>query len=45
MAIKHALENKNKAVTLVHKGNIQKFTEGAFRKWDTKSPPKNSAPR
>ena len=33
MAIKHALENKKKAVTLVHKGNIQKFTEGAFRKW------------
>ena len=33
MAIKHALENKSKAVTLVHKGNIQKFTEGAFRKW------------
>ncbi|HLM81606.1 MAG TPA: isocitrate/isopropylmalate family dehydrogenase, partial [Terriglobales bacterium] len=33
MAIQHALENKNKAVTLVHKGNIQKFTEGAFRKW------------
>jgi isocitrate dehydrogenase len=33
MAIKHALENKNKTVTLVHKGNIQKFTEGAFRKW------------
>src|SRR5580658_772096 len=33
MAIQHALENKNKAVTLVHKGNIQKFTEGAFRQW------------
>jgi isocitrate dehydrogenase len=33
MAIQHALENKNKSVTLVHKGNIQKFTEGAFRKW------------
>src|SRR6202047_2048081 len=33
MAIQHALDNKNKAVTLVHKGNIQKFTEGAFRKW------------
>jgi len=33
MAIQHALEHKNKAVTLVHKGNIQKFTEGAFRKW------------
>jgi isocitrate dehydrogenase len=33
MAIEHALENKLKSVTLVHKGNIQKFTEGAFRKW------------
>ncbi len=33
MAIRHALENGLKTVTLVHKGNIQKFTEGAFRKW------------
>jgi isocitrate dehydrogenase len=33
MAIKFALENGRKSVTLVHKGNIQKFTEGAFRKW------------
>jgi isocitrate dehydrogenase len=33
MAIQHALDNKRKSVTLVHKGNIQKFTEGAFRKW------------
>ena len=33
MAIQHALENGLKSVTLVHKGNIQKFTEGAFRKW------------
>ena len=33
MAIKYALENGRKSVTLVHKGNIQKFTEGAFRKW------------
>jgi isocitrate dehydrogenase len=33
MAIEHALENGLKTVTLVHKGNIQKFTEGAFRKW------------
>ncbi len=32
-AIKWALENKRKSVTLVHKGNIQKFTEGAFRNW------------
>jgi isocitrate dehydrogenase len=33
MAIQHALDHKCKSVTLVHKGNIQKFTEGAFRKW------------
>ena len=33
MAIKHALDTGRKSVTLVHKGNIQKFTEGAFRKW------------
>jgi isocitrate dehydrogenase len=33
MAIKYALDSGRKSVTLVHKGNIQKFTEGAFRKW------------
>jgi len=32
-AIKHALSTGRKTVTLVHKGNIQKFTEGAFREW------------
>lgn len=32
-AIQYAIENKRKSVTLVHKGNIQKFTEGAFREW------------
>jgi isocitrate dehydrogenase len=32
-AIRHALETGRKSVTLVHKGNIQKFTEGAFREW------------
>jgi isocitrate dehydrogenase len=32
-AIKFALLNKRPSVTLVHKGNIQKFTEGAFRDW------------
>jgi isocitrate dehydrogenase len=32
-AIEYAIANKRKSVTLVHKGNIQKFTEGAFRKW------------
>jgi isocitrate dehydrogenase len=33
MAIQSALMDGRKTVTLVHKGNIQKFTEGAFRKW------------
>src|SRR5712671_2518419 len=33
MAIQHAITNGLKSVTIVHKGNIQKFTEGAFRKW------------
>ncbi len=32
-AIQYALANNRKTVTLVHKGNIQKFTEGAFRLW------------
>jgi len=32
-AILHALERGFRSVTLVHKGNIMKFTEGAFRKW------------
>ena len=33
MAIQHALARKRKSVTLVHKGNIMKYTEGAFRDW------------
>ena len=33
MAIRHALEQGPKRVTIVHKGNIMKFTEGAFRDW------------
>ncbi len=33
MAIQYAIDRKRASVTLVHKGNIQKFTEGAFRKW------------
>ena len=33
MAVKYALANNRKSVTLVHKGNIMKFTEGAFRDW------------
>ncbi|RBP46190.1 isocitrate dehydrogenase (NADP) [Roseimicrobium gellanilyticum] len=32
-AIKYAIEQGKKSVTLVHKGNIMKFTEGAFRDW------------
>jgi len=33
MAIEYALEHKKESVTIVHKGNIMKFTEGAFRNW------------
>jgi isocitrate dehydrogenase len=32
-AIQYALDNNRESVTLVHKGNIMKFTEGAFREW------------
>ncbi|MGO1881593.1 MAG: NADP-dependent isocitrate dehydrogenase [Staphylococcus equorum] len=32
-SIKYALENNRKSLTLVHKGNIMKFTEGAFKQW------------
>lgn len=32
-AINYAIENNRKSVTLVHKGNIMKFTEGAFKQW------------
>jgi isocitrate dehydrogenase len=32
-AIKYAIDNDRKSVTFVHKGNIMKFTEGAFRNW------------
>lgn len=32
-AIEYAIKEKQKSVTIVHKGNIMKFTEGAFRKW------------
>ena len=35
-AIKHAIENKRGSVTMVHKGNIMKYTEGAFRDWGYK---------
>ena len=33
MAIRYAIDNGRRSVTLVHKGNIMKFTEGAFRDW------------
>lgn len=33
MAIRHALDKKLPSVTLMHKGNIMKFTEGAFKEW------------
>ncbi|MGQ0536420.1 MAG: isocitrate dehydrogenase (NADP(+)) [Methanobacteriota archaeon] len=32
-AIQYALDNKRRSVTVVHKGNIMKYTEGAFREW------------
>ena len=32
-AIRYAIDNRKKSVTMVHKGNIMKFTEGAFRDW------------
>src|SRR5277367_577580 len=32
-AVKYAVDNQRKSVTIVHKGNIMKFTEGAFRGW------------
>ena len=32
-ALEYAVINKRRSVTIVHKGNIQKFTEGAFRNW------------
>jgi isocitrate dehydrogenase len=35
-AIRYAIENNRKSVTLVHKGNIMKFTEGAFMQWGYK---------
>src|SRR5881398_631411 len=33
MALQYAVDNKRKTLTLVHKGNIMKFTEGAYRDW------------
>ena len=33
MAVQYAIDNERRSVTMVHKGNIMKFTEGAFRDW------------
>lgn len=33
MALKYAIKNKKSTITFVHKGNIMKFTEGAFKNW------------
>ena len=33
MAIQHAIDHNRESVTMVHKGNIMKYTEGAFRDW------------
>ena len=33
LAIKYAIEHKRKKVTIMHKGNVMKYTEGAFREW------------
>ncbi len=40
-AIQYAMDNDRKSVTLVHKGNIMKFTEGAFRNWGYKEAREN----
>ena len=42
-AIDYAIRNGRKSVTLVHKGNIQKFTEGAFRSWGYELAKRSSA--
>ena len=41
MALQHAIKNKKKSVTIVHKGNIMKYTEGAFAKWCYKEAEEN----
>ena len=41
-AIEYAIENGRKSVTLVHKGNIMKFTEGAFKTGATSLPKENT---
>ncbi len=41
MAMQYAIKNKKKSVTIVHKGNIMKYTEGAFAKWCYKEADEN----
>ncbi len=43
-AINYAVDEDRNSVTLVHKGNIMKFTEGAFRNWGYELAKMNSAP-
>ena len=40
-AIRYAIDNNHRSVTLMHKGNIMKFTEGAFREWGYKEAREN----
>jgi isocitrate dehydrogenase len=40
-AIEYARDNKKKSITLVHKGNIMKFTEGSFKEWGYKEAKRN----
>jgi len=44
-ALRYAVDQQRKSVTFVHKGNIMKFTEGAFAKWATRWRSASSAPR
>ncbi len=41
VAIDYAIKNKRKSITIMHKGNIMKFTEGAFAKWALKEAEEN----
>lgn len=41
MAINYAIKNKRKSITIMHKGNIMKYTEGAFVKWAYKEAEEN----
>jgi len=41
MALQHAIKNKKRSITVVHKGNIMKYTEGAFAKWCYKEAEEN----